>query len=165
MAGMLVMGMYWPEIQAMEAEFIAAGKPLVANGAPASILCSFPNTDQTNLGYVFMTEFFVDSFIGIVIWACLDPANVGFSRVPFQPRMPRILAPTTLLPAPLLFSPIEHKGSPADFLPAVRCTGSRPFYHRTSLRKYGVGIRRCHHLYQSCQGLGYEDCGFDILRT
>lgn len=76
MAGMLLMGMYWPQIQAMNAEYIAAGKPLVANGAPASILCSFPNPDQTNLGYVFLIEFFVDTFIGIVIWACLDPANV-----------------------------------------------------------------------------------------
>lgn len=28
-----------------------------------------------NLGYLFMIEFFVDSYIGIVIWACLDPAN------------------------------------------------------------------------------------------
>lgn len=75
MAGMVVMGMYWPQIQAMKAAFIAEGKPLVANGAPASILCSFPNPDQTNMGYVFLTEFFVDSFIGIVIWACIDPAN------------------------------------------------------------------------------------------
>lgn len=79
MAGMLLMGMYWPQIQAMNEEYIAAGKPLIANGAPASILCSFPNPDQTNLGYVFLIEFFVDTFIGIVIWACLDPANVSTS--------------------------------------------------------------------------------------
>lgn len=75
MAGMVVMGMYWPQIQAMKAAFIAEGKPLVGNGAPASILCSFPNPDQTNLGFVFLTEFFVDAFIGTIIWACLDPAN------------------------------------------------------------------------------------------
>lgn len=76
-AGMLLMGMYWPEIQAANAEYLAAGKPLVANGSPASILCSFPNPDQTNLGYVFLVEFIVDSFLGLVIWACLDPANVS----------------------------------------------------------------------------------------
>lgn len=75
MAGMVVMGMYWPQIQEMKAELIAAGKPLVANGAPASILCSYPNPDQTNLGFVFMNEFFVDSFIAVIIWACIDPAN------------------------------------------------------------------------------------------
>lgn len=80
-AGLFVMGMYWPEIQAMNAELIAAGKPLVGNGAPASILCSFPAASQTNLGYVFMIEFFVDSFIGIVIWSCLDPANVCSLRI------------------------------------------------------------------------------------
>ncbi|UNI13707.1 hypothetical protein JDV02_000426 [Purpureocillium takamizusanense] len=84
-AGLLVMGMYWPQISDMKAELLAAGKPLVANGAPASILCPFPNPDQTNLGYVFLTEFFVDAFIGLVIWSCLDPANpfVSATGAPF----------------------------------------------------------------------------------
>ena len=62
-AGMLLMGMYWPEISALKEATLAAGMPLVANGAPASILCTFPNPTQTNLGYLFMTEWFVDSFI------------------------------------------------------------------------------------------------------
>ncbi|KZZ89352.1 Aquaporin-like protein [Moelleriella libera RCEF 2490] len=74
-AGLMVMGMYWTQIQEMKAALQREGKSLVANGAPASILCSFPNPDQTNLGYVFMIEFFVDSFIAIVIWACIDPSN------------------------------------------------------------------------------------------
>ncbi|KAK7741782.1 hypothetical protein SLS53_004846 [Cytospora paraplurivora] len=84
-AGLVLMGMYWPEIQAANAEFLAAGKPLVANGAPASILCTFPNPNQTNLGWVVMTEFFVDFFIAIVIWSCLDPANpfITIAAVPF----------------------------------------------------------------------------------
>lgn len=34
-----------------------------------------------NLGYLFLTEWFVDSFIGIVIWANLDPANPFVSPV------------------------------------------------------------------------------------
>lgn len=63
------------QIQAIKHELLAAGKPLVANGAPASILCSFPNPNQTNLGYVFMIEFFVDSFLAIIIWAVIDPSN------------------------------------------------------------------------------------------
>ena len=62
-AGLLLMGMYWPEISALTAATLKRGGPLVANGAPASILCSFPNPNQTNLGYLFLTEFFVDSFI------------------------------------------------------------------------------------------------------
>ena len=46
-----------------------------------------PHTDipKRNLGYLFLTEFFVDSYIGIVIWACLDPANpfVSAAGAPF----------------------------------------------------------------------------------
>ncbi|KOS20770.1 Glycerol uptake facilitator protein [Escovopsis weberi] len=80
-AGLVVLGMYWPEVSAMKAEFLAAGHPLVMNGGPASILCSFPNPNQTNLGFVFMTEFFVSFFIGTVIWACLDPTNPFVSPV------------------------------------------------------------------------------------
>ncbi|MCJ1224876.1 hypothetical protein MMC12_001523 [Toensbergia leucococca] len=84
-AGLLMMGMYWPEIAAFKADTLAKGLPLAANGGPASLLCTFPNPSQTNLGYLFMTEFFVDSFIGIVIWACLDPANpfVSPASAPF----------------------------------------------------------------------------------
>lgn len=38
-----------------------------------------------NLGFLFLTEFLVDSYIGIVIWACLDPANpfVSAASAPF----------------------------------------------------------------------------------
>ncbi|MCJ1375666.1 hypothetical protein MMC20_006903 [Loxospora ochrophaea] len=76
-AGLLLMGMYWPEIQLFKEGYAAKepGATFFVNGGPASILCSFPNPGETNLGYLFFTEFFVDSFIGIVIWAALDPAN------------------------------------------------------------------------------------------
>lgn len=60
---MLVMGMYWPEIQAYKAASLAKGIPAVANGGVASILCTIPNPNQNNLGYLFFVEFFVDSFI------------------------------------------------------------------------------------------------------
>ena len=46
-AGMLMIGMYWPEISAFKEETLAAGRPLVALGGPASILCSFPAPTQT----------------------------------------------------------------------------------------------------------------------
>ena len=62
-AGMLLMGMYWEQISAAKQLALAAGQPLVANGALASILCTFPGVTQTNLGYLFLIEFFVDSFI------------------------------------------------------------------------------------------------------
>lgn len=75
MAGLFVYGQYHEQIVAYSAATIAAGKGTVFNGGPASIFCSFPGETQTNLGYLFMIEFFVDSYIGIIIWACLDPAN------------------------------------------------------------------------------------------
>jgi glycerol uptake facilitator-like aquaporin len=79
------MGCYWPEIQAAKALDLKKYGTTAFNGGVASILCTFPNADQTNQGYLFFQEFFVDSFIGIVIWACLDPANpfIAPVSVPF----------------------------------------------------------------------------------
>jgi glycerol uptake facilitator-like aquaporin len=66
-AGLVVVGIFWPQISAMKAATIAAEGTAVFNGGPASILCSFPGVTQTNQGYLFFTEFFVCSFIGIII--------------------------------------------------------------------------------------------------
>lgn len=63
MAGLVLMGQYHEQIAAFTAQSIAEGKGTVYNGGPASILCSFPGVTQNNLGYLFMIEFFVDSFI------------------------------------------------------------------------------------------------------
>ena len=67
MAGLVLIGAYWPEIQALKAASIEKFGTAVFNGGPASILCVFPNPNQTNQGFLFFQEFFVDSFIGIVI--------------------------------------------------------------------------------------------------
>lgn len=75
MAGMMLMACYYPQIQAAKAIDIKEHGTAVFNGGVASIFCVFPNPDQTNQGFLFFQEFFVDSYIGIVIWACLDPAN------------------------------------------------------------------------------------------
>ncbi|ETI20932.1 hypothetical protein G647_07275 [Cladophialophora carrionii CBS 160.54] len=75
MAGLFLMACYWPQIQAAKAIDLKTHGTSVYNGGVASIFCAFPNPDQTNQGYLFFQEFFVDSYIGIVIWACLDPAN------------------------------------------------------------------------------------------
>ncbi|EME42280.1 hypothetical protein DOTSEDRAFT_134431 [Dothistroma septosporum NZE10] len=75
-AGLLLMGLYHEQLDAYAAGLRATGvDSMVFNGGPASVLCSFPSKDQTNLGYLFLIEFFVDSYLGIVIWATLDPAN------------------------------------------------------------------------------------------
>ncbi|KAK5210645.1 hypothetical protein LTR47_001365 [Exophiala xenobiotica] len=81
MAGLLLMGCYWPQIQAAKAIDIKEHGTAVYNGGVASIFCAFPNPDQTNQGYLFLQEFFVDSYIGIIIWTCLDPANPFVSPV------------------------------------------------------------------------------------
>jgi len=75
LAGLLLMGQYREQFTAFEAELTAAGLPLVGPQTPASVLCSFPLSSQNNQGYLFFIEFFVCSFIGLVIWAVLDPAN------------------------------------------------------------------------------------------
>lgn len=62
-AGLVLMGQYHEQISAFSAASIAAGKGTVYNGGPASILCTFPGEKQNNLGYLFLIEFFVDSFI------------------------------------------------------------------------------------------------------
>lgn len=73
-AGMVLMACYWTKVQEVIAVFEAAGRPLVGGAAPASILCPMPMEGQS-LGYLFAVEFFADTFIGIVVWAALDPAN------------------------------------------------------------------------------------------
>lgn len=84
-AGLLLMGMYWEQLSAFSEASVAAGLGNVYNGGPASVLCSFPGATQNNLGYLFFIEWFVDSYIGIVIWAALDPANpfIAPSSAPF----------------------------------------------------------------------------------
>ncbi|KAI6714880.1 hypothetical protein JHW43_002534 [Diplocarpon mali] len=75
LAGLLLVGQYWSEISALAVKFRAEGMSPNSLGGPGSILCSFPATTQTNYGGLFFIEFFVDSFIGLIIWAVLDPAN------------------------------------------------------------------------------------------
>lgn len=72
---MILVGQYHPQLSALAAEMRAKGISPNSLGGPGSVLCSFPSPTETNYGYLVFIEFFVDSFIGIVIWAVLDPAN------------------------------------------------------------------------------------------
>jgi len=54
--------MYWEQLTPYAAATRAAGEGVVFNGGPASVLCSFPSENQS-LGYLFLIEFFVDSYI------------------------------------------------------------------------------------------------------
>ena len=86
MAGMILMGQYRLQILEFKEQSLAAGKGLVYNTGPAATLVTIPAANQTNEGYLFFIEFFVDSFIGLVIWASLDPANpfVSPQTAPFS---------------------------------------------------------------------------------
>lgn len=85
LAGLMVMAQYRVQIVAFTEASIAANGTAVYGGGPASIFMSLPNANQHNLGYLFLIEFMVDSFIGLVIWATLDPANpfVSPTTAPF----------------------------------------------------------------------------------
>lgn len=60
-----MMGMYHQQLSEFETSLKEAGHSgsMVFNGGPASVLCSIPNGNQTNLGYLFLIEFFVDAYI------------------------------------------------------------------------------------------------------
>ncbi|PSS22047.1 hypothetical protein M430DRAFT_34057 [Amorphotheca resinae ATCC 22711] len=75
LAGLFLVGQYHPQLTALAAEFRSKGMSPNSLGGPGSVLCAFPAATQTNYGYIFFIEFFVDSFIGLLIWAVLDPAN------------------------------------------------------------------------------------------
>jgi glycerol uptake facilitator-like aquaporin len=63
MAGLLLVGQYHPQLTALAAELTAKGISPNSLGGPGSVLCSFPAATETNYGYLFFVEFFVDSFI------------------------------------------------------------------------------------------------------
>lgn len=63
MAGLLLMAQYHEQIQVFQAATEAKYHTSVLAAGPAGILCPFPLPTQNNLGYLFMNEFFVDSFI------------------------------------------------------------------------------------------------------
>ncbi len=67
MAGLMLVGSYHPQLTALAAELRAKGVSPNSLGGPGSVLCSFPSPTETNYGYLFMIEFFVDSYIGYVI--------------------------------------------------------------------------------------------------
>jgi len=85
-AAMVLMVQYWEQMQTFKSDLLAKGiTNMNFDGGPGGILCTFPRADQTNLGFLFIIEFFVDSFAALVIWATLDPSNpfIAPSSAPF----------------------------------------------------------------------------------
>lgn len=85
-AGICVWGQYHRELGQITAALIAAGKEdlIFSSSGPAGVIAIFPAAGAS-MGRVFLNEFIVDFFVGIVIWACLDPANpfISAASVPF----------------------------------------------------------------------------------
>ncbi|KAG8720776.1 hypothetical protein FRC08_018235 [Ceratobasidium sp. 394] len=85
-AGICVWGQYHRELGQITAALKAAGKEdiIFSSSGPAGVIAIFP-VAGASMGRVLLNEFIVDFFLGIVIWACLDPANafVSASSVPF----------------------------------------------------------------------------------
>lgn len=67
LAGLFIYGMWHQQIAAVLAEGVPAEELI-------QVFCAYPLRTQS-LGYLFFIEFFVDSFIGLIIWSVLDPAN------------------------------------------------------------------------------------------
>ncbi|KAF7185800.1 Aquaporin-10 [Pseudocercospora fuligena] len=186
-AGLLLMGMYHQQLSAFQAELRAAGESSVPT--MSSILCAYPLPTQTNLGYLFLIEFFVDSYIGIVIWACLDPANPfitgtsapfviglayaamvwGFAPITISTNLARDLG--TRIVAAIFYGGEAfsyHEYSWIAILvnvPAtIFATGYYEFLMRDSLAKIGKGAARHEHGEQGL-GLHLTKSGISRVRT
>ncbi|KAK4500964.1 hypothetical protein PRZ48_006770 [Zasmidium cellare] len=75
MAGIVLMGCYWPQIQTVKAAEIAKSGSAVYNGGAGGILCPFPPEDQSNLGYLMLQEFVGSALLSMIIWSCVDLSN------------------------------------------------------------------------------------------
>jgi glycerol uptake facilitator-like aquaporin len=62
-AALVLMAQYHEQIGELSATLHKAGKPDVMMGGPASILTTYPTATQHNQGWLFVIEFFVDSFL------------------------------------------------------------------------------------------------------
>jgi len=74
LAAMFVYAQWHQSIVLYSEGLTAKGLPLISATGPAGIFVAIPLPTQTN-GYLFLTEFLADAFIGMCIWACIDPNN------------------------------------------------------------------------------------------
>lgn len=87
-----MMGMYHQQLSEFETSLRAAGHvgSMVFNGGPASVLCSIPNGNQTNLGYLVFIEFFVDAYIVSIFFPSpsfpFPPLHLLYSHISIPTR-------------------------------------------------------------------------------
>lgn len=75
-AGLIVYGQYYENFRLFRLALEATEANIVGlANTPSAVLAPMPQVYQTNQGYLFFIELFASSFLGLVIWAVLDPAN------------------------------------------------------------------------------------------
>lgn len=146
-----MMGMYHQQLSEFETSLREAGHvgSMVFNGGPASVLCSIPNGNQTNLGYLFFIEFFVDAYI------------VSFFSLPLPPP-PLSSSHQLTPPSP---SPPGHNnlGSPRPSQP-LRLRLLRTLRNRPRLRNNDMGLGTGHNLDKPGTRFRHKNRGSNVLR-
>lgn len=140
-----MMGMYHQQLSEFETSLKEAGHSgsMVFNGGPASVLCSIPNANQTNLGYLFLIEFFVDAYI------------VSFFS--FPPFSSPSLSSTNPPPGH------NNLGSPRPREP-LRLRLLSTLRNRPRLRNNDMGLGTRDHLNKSRSRFRHKNRGSNILR-
>ncbi|KAF2402289.1 aquaporin-like protein [Trichodelitschia bisporula] len=84
-AGLVLMAQYHEQMASLSHDLAGSGIDGAIATGPASVFITYWQPSGNGPGWVFLVEFFVASFIGLVIWAVLDPANpfVTPSAAPF----------------------------------------------------------------------------------
>lgn len=143
-----MMGMYHQQLSEFESSLRAAGHSgsMVFNGGPASVLCSIPNGNQTNLGYLFLIEFFVDAYI-------VSRSFPSFFSFFFSSTNP---------PSP---SPPGHNnlGSPRPREP-LRLRLLSTLRNRPRLRHNDMGLGTGHNLHEPSTRFRHKNRGSNVLR-
>lgn len=151
-AGILMMGMYHQQLSEFESSLKEAGHTgsMVFNGGPASVLCSIPNGNQTNLGYLVLIEFFVDAYIVSLFF-------------PF-PSLPSSSSHSTFF-THIYPSPPGHNnlGSPRPRQP-LRLRLLSTLRNRPRLRNNDMGLGTRDHLDKLGTRFRHKNRGSNILR-
>ncbi|EKG15366.1 glycerol uptake facilitator, putative [Macrophomina phaseolina MS6] len=165
MAGLVLMGQYHEQISAFNTASLAKTGSSVYNGGPASILCTFPGETQHNLGYLFLIEFFVDSYIVStpLPFPYFSPSTQKNASIHSGTSKPASL---TQGPPPLAFPPSaghRHlvRARPSKSLHRARVGALR---HRLRLRRHGVGLRRRQHQHEPGPRPGHAPRRRHLLR-
>lgn len=140
-----MMGMYHQQLSEFETSLREAGHvgSMVFNGGPASVLCSIPNGNQTNLGYLFFIEFFVDAYIVSFSF----PSSFFFFSLPSTNPPPGH----------------NNLGSPRPREP-LRLRLLSTLRHRPRLRNNDMGLGTRDHLDKPRTGFRHKNRGSNLLR-